>query len=124
MYQQWNPSPIGARAGDCAVRAIAKAFGTDWETAYMMLCIEGLHMYDIPNSNAVIANMLKKAGYTKHVIPDTCPECYTVGNFADDHPSGTYILGTGNHIVSVVDGVIYDTWDSSNEIPITYWEKP
>lgn len=124
MYQQWNPSPIGARAGDCAVRAIAKAFGTDWETAYMMLCIEGLHMYDIPNSNAVIANMLKKACYTKHVIPDTCPECYTVGNFADDHPSGTYILGTGNHIVSVVDGVIYDTWDSSNEIPITYWEKP
>lgn len=123
MYKEWNPSPSGARVGDCAVRAIARAFGTDWETAYLMLCIEGLELHDIPNSNAVIAAMLKKAGYSKHVIPDTCPDCYTIADFAEDHKAGTYILGTGNHIVSVVDGDIYDSWDSSHEIPITYWEK-
>ena len=27
----YNPSPTGRNVGDCAVRAIAKALGTDWE---------------------------------------------------------------------------------------------
>lgn len=123
MYKEWNPSPIGARVGDCAVRAISKATGTNWEDAYLMLCVKGLSMYDIPNSNAVIAAVLKDLGFSRHTVPDTCPDCYTIRDFAAEHPQGTYILGTGNHVAAVVDGVLYDSWDSSYEIPITYWEK-
>ena len=123
MYKEWNPSPIGARVGDCAVRAISKATGTDWEDAYLMLCVKGLSMYDIPNSNAVISAVLKDLGFSRHTVPDTCPDCYTIRDFMAEHPQGTYILGTGNHVAAVVDGVLYDSWDSSYEIPITYWEK-
>ena len=29
----------------------------------------------------------------------------------------------GNHVATVVNGQLYDSWDSSNEIPQYYWEK-
>lgn len=36
MFVFFNPNPGAKRVGDCAVRAIAKAMGTDWEKAGMM----------------------------------------------------------------------------------------
>ena len=122
-YEVWNPSPVGARVGDCAVRAVAKALDTDWETAYTMLCLKGYEMYDLPNSNTVINALLTSKGFERGIVPNTCPECYTVGEFADENPNGTYVLGTGDHVVCVKDGVINDSWDSSGEIPIYFWRR-
>ena len=65
MYVEWNPSPSGAKVGDCAVRAVAKALGTDWQTAYAMLCIRGMELYDMPNSNAVINAVLTDNGFDR-----------------------------------------------------------
>ena len=48
---------------------------------------------------------------------------YTISDFAADHPSGSYIIGTGEHAVAVVDGNIIDSWDSSKEIPLYYFTK-
>ncbi len=56
-------------------------------------------------------------------VPDTCPHCYTIRDFAYDHPFGTYLVGTGKHVVTIIDGNYYDTWDSGGEIPIYYWKK-
>lgn len=123
MYSMWNPSPTGARVGDCSVRAVAKALGVDWETAYTMLCLKGFDMYDMPNSNAVINSLLTGKGFVREVIPNMCPDCYTIGDFAEDHPEGTYVVGTGDHVVAVSGGTIYDSWDSSREIPIFYWKR-
>ena len=123
MFVVWNPSPVGARIGDCSVRAVAKALGVDWETAYTMLCLKGYELYDMPNSNAVINALLIDRGFERGIIPNTCPDCYTIADFAEDHPKGTYVVGTGDHVVCITDGVINDTWDSSNEIPIYYWRK-
>lgn len=123
MFQEYNPSPAGAKVGDCAVRAVSKALGTDWETAYTMLALKGFEMSDMPNSNAVINAVLSDKGFEKGVVPDTCPHCYTVAQFAEDHPDGIYVLGTGDHVVCITDGVINDSWDSSGEYPIYYWKK-
>ena len=123
MFQSWNPSPSGARVGDCSVRAVAKALGVDWETAYTMLCLKGFELYDMPNSNAVINALLAGKGFTREIVPNTCPECYTIGEFAAEHPEGTYVVGTGDHVATVQDGTIYDSWDSSREIPIFYWKR-
>lgn len=123
MYAVWNPSPSGAKVGDCAVRAVAKALDTDWVTAYTMLCVRGLELYDMPNSNAVINAVLTDAGFVRQALPSSCPFCYTVEDFVKDHPKGIFVVGTGDHVVCITDGVINDSWDSSHEIPIYYWEK-
>lgn len=123
MHVYYNPSPIGNKVGDCAVRAVSKALGVDWDTAYTMLAVKGFEMADLPNSNAVINALMIEKGYEREIIPNTCPVCYTVADFAADHPQGVYLLGTGTHVVTVEDGNIYDSWDSSYEIPLYYWRK-
>lgn len=57
------------------------------------------------------------------VILDDYPEYYTVEDFCIDHPKGTYVLGTGTHVVTVIDSCYYDSWDSGREIIIYYFER-
>ena len=123
MFVYTNPNPIKRNIGDCVIRAIAIATDSSWEKIYMDLCAEGLEMADLPNSNAVWSSYLKKLGFRKSIVPDTCPDCYTVADFADDNPYGLYILCTGSHVVTIIDGNIFDAWDSSSEIPIFYFYK-
>lgn len=122
-WRLYNPSPTGRQVGDCAVRALSKALNMDWERAYAELAVMGFTMGDMPSSNAVINAVLKQYGFRKQVIPNTCPDCYTIMDFANDHPVGMYVVGTGNHIVAVENGTIFDSWDCSNEIAIFYWEE-
>lgn len=123
MFVYTNPNPIKRNIGDCVIRAIAIATDSSWEKIYMDLCAEGLEMADLPNSNAVWSSYLKKLGFRKGIVPDTCPDCYTVADFAEDNPYGLYVLCTGSHTVTIIDGNIYDAWDSSSEIPIFYYYK-
>ena len=62
-------------------------------------------------------------GYTKAIIPDMCPYCYRVKKFCQDYPEGRYLLAIGTHVVTVIDGNYYDTWDSGEEIPIYYFKR-
>ena len=34
-YVFYNPNPKNRRVGDCSVRAISKALGSDWQDAYI-----------------------------------------------------------------------------------------
>ena len=123
MYIEYNPNPTGRRVGDCSIRAIAKALNVSWETAYAMITANGFAMGDMPSSNSVWGAVLRQNGFYRESLPDTCPDCYTAEDFANDHPQGTYVLGFGTHVATIVDGNIYDSWDSSKEIPQYYWYR-
>ena len=122
-YVMVNPNPKGSYVGDCVVRALSIALGDSWYNIFIDLSIEGLTLCDMPSSNKVWGKYLKDRGYHRYAIPDTCPNCYTIKDFCEDHPSGTYILGTGSHVVTVIDGDYLDSWDSGDENPIYYWQK-
>ena len=123
MYVEFNPNPCKRSTGDCVVRAIAKILGMTWKQTYVELTEQGLKDCDIISSNEVWGNFLKNNGFTRYLIPDTCPNCYTVNDFCKDHPYGEYVLATGNHVVAVVDGSYYDAWDSGREVPIFYFKR-
>lgn len=119
----YNPNPYGAKTGDCVVRAISAATKQDWDKTYTGLTFQGFVLKDMPSSNYVWAEYLKSKGFERKVIPNTCPVCYTVEDFASDHPRGVYVIGTGTHCVTVIDGNIYDSWDSRGEVATCYFEE-
>lgn len=123
MWVEYNPNPIEKRVGDCVIRAISKVLDQDWEKTFIDLCVQGFMMCDMPSSNAIWAAYLRHKGFKKKIIPDTCPECYTIKDFCEEHPQGRFVLGTGRHAVAVVDGQYHDAWNSGNETPIYYFEK-
>ena len=122
-FEFYNPNPDNQRVGDCAVRAISKAVGTDWWDAYISLCAEGLLLRDMPNSNYVWGMYLKKSGFTENMVNSVCPNCVTVSQFAADHPKGKYVLALQNHVVAVENGNYFDTWDSGDEIVLYYYAQ-
>ena len=105
------------------MRAIAKATGQSWDETYVGLCVQGLAMGDMPSANSVWGAYLRQRGFIRNVIPNTCPDCYTVAEFAKDHPQGVYVLALSGHVVCVEDGTIFDTWNSENEVPLYCWSK-
>ena len=123
MWTEYNPNPTGRRVGDCAVRAIAKALDVSWERAFVMLCFNGFQMGDMPNGNAVWGAVLRQNGFKAQTLPESCPMCYTAEDFCADHPKGVFVLGFGTHVATVIDGIIYDVFDSSQEVPTIYWYK-
>ena len=122
-FVYYNPNPSKKLVGDCVIRGISKLTNQDWKDVHLELSLQSYTMNDMPSSNAVWGAYLYKMGYRQLVIPDTCPDCFSVKRFCADNPKGSYLLATGTHVIAVVDGDYYDTWDSGDEVPIYYWRK-
>ena len=121
MWVEYNPNPTGRIVGDCSVRAVAKALNIDWETAYAMTANKGFQMGDMPSSNSVWGAVLRENGFYRKSIPDSCPDCYTAEDFCKDNPEGTFVLGFGTHVATVVDGNIFDAYNSLKKAPQYVW---
>lgn len=123
MWVKYNPNPTGRMVGDCAVRAIAKALKIDWETAYLMIAQNGYNMGDMPSADSVWGSVLRQNGFYRKAIPNSCPDCYTAADFCRDNPHGTFVLGFGGHTATVVNGDLFDSWNSLREIPVYVWYR-
>lgn len=122
-YISYNPNPERKLVGDCVIRAIAKTTNRDWEDVYVGVCVQGMSMHDMPSSNSVWGRYLTERGFNVHAVNDICPPCNTVRDFCDANPHLVGILGTGTHVVAIEHGDYFDTWDSGDEIPISFWTK-
>lgn len=126
---RYNANTRGTSTGDCTARAISLAFNIDYTKARKAL------------NNSAKENWKEKWNYNsinnvKKVIQDLgggpeikCDEKITLGDWADKYSSGVYIVhcnrtgqphGPGGHLVCVIDGKIYDSWDSRNYYPVSY----
>lgn len=123
MWIYYNPNPTGARVGDCSVRAVCKAIGANWDTAFASIALAGFVMGDMPSSNAVWGAFLRSKGFQREPMPDTFPDLMTAADFCEAHPKGTYVLVFSGHVATVVDGNLFDSWDSSAEIPLYFYSK-
>lgn len=121
MYVMYEPNPVRSGAIDCSVRAISKALDVSWEEAYAMLSLNGFLMGNAFVGDEVWGSVLRQHGFKRRLVSDTCPDCYTVADFAEDHPKGTYVVKSDEHVATVVDGTLYDSWPSQHKVVIYYW---
>ena len=122
-WVEHNENPSGKLVGDCVIRALSRTLDQDWARTYIELCLQGFIDRDMPSANNVWGAYLRSKGYRRAVLADECPDCYNVRDFCRDYPNGRYVLALSGHVVAVVDGDYYDTWDSGDEAPLYYWYK-
>ena len=89
----------------------------------MLLSVNGFIMGNDPAGDEVWGSVLRQHGFRRYALPDQCPDCYTVEDFCNDHPEGTYVVKSENHVATVVDGNLYDSWPSQDKTAIYYWKK-
>ena len=121
MWIEYEPNPVRTGAIDCSTRALAKALNVSWERAYVMKCLNGFLMGDEGVSDDVWGSVLRQHGFRRYMVPNTCPDCYTVEEFAKDHPVGTYVVKTQDHVATIQEGNVFDSWNSLHRTVIYYW---
>lgn len=123
VWKEFNPNPFSLRTGDCAIRALCAALDVDWDTAYAMAVSAGFDFKKMPSYDVIWGSVLRRHGFERAIVPNTCPICYTAEDFAHDHPTGVYTLGFGGHCATIRDGFLFDSWDSSQECPQYFWYR-
>ena len=127
VYFQPNKKDLKDRYADCTIRALCKALDVSWLEAFDLtipICRreQVSNLFDAPASvrHAFLAEL--GFGYTpiSNKRGSTRP---TISEFAKDHPTGRHIVVVAHHVVAVVDGMYYDTWDSGRRTLYGFYTK-
>lgn len=121
MWVKANPNPGGKNVPDCVIRAICIALDLPWEKVSKDLSDLANKEYSVTCDDNIWGRYLWDLGFRPFLLYEYCPFCLTVKQFADIFDRGTYIIGTGNHAVAVIDGNYYDTWNSGREPVSFFW---
>ena len=119
----YNPNPYQNSTTDCTVRAVCAVTGLPWRVVHRVLCEVSGELGEMPDRDRSWWTFLRAIGFRQYHLINQCPPCYTVRDFAMDHPKGRYILGPHEHAVAVVDGWYMDSWDSGSTVPTYYFEE-
>ena len=122
-YVHYNANPDNNRVGDCVIRAISKVMGMHWDDVSIDLSMMEIIYHDVKTSNALWGRYLALNDFRRGILPDTCPDCYTLKDFCIDYPTGTFVVATGSHVIAVINGDYFDTFDSGDEVVTYYFEK-
>ena len=122
-YIYENLNPLNRRVGDCVIRAIAKVMNMPWDDVAIDLSMMMVTGKDIVSSNALWGKYLELNGFRRGSLPDTCPSCFTIADFCQMYPQGVFVVCTGTHVVAVIDGNYFDTFDSGQETAAYFYER-
>ena len=127
VYYQPNKKDLKDKYGDCQIRALSKALNISWVEAFDLtipICREFQTSTIFGGSCNIGKDNLAKLGFRYVGVSNKKgTKRPTVDSFAKDHPVGTYICKVAHHVVAVVDGKYYDTWDCGDCSMYGYYEK-
>ena len=122
-YYQPNKKDLKDENGDCVIRALTKALGKEWLEVFDELHPISRELQIPYNNRPCYEKYLEQKGLKYTGISNKKgTKRPTVDEFAKTHKTGTYILRVAHHLVTVVDGIYYDTCDSGSKSMYGYWE--
>lgn len=124
IYRYSNPHPEKKNVTDCVVRAITIAVDGDYLEVRRHLNRVKKELKESSYKNKkFIDKYAKLNGWNKISFPAIKGVPRLRGkDFVKQYPKGTYILKLAGYIVTVVDGVYLDTWDSTEKMIYKAWE--
>lgn len=116
MYKFYNANVHGNFVNDCVVRAISVAECKTWDETYDELSElaqdNGILLDDVNFVETYLDSMYKRVPhYSK-----------TVGEFAEEYPTGTYLVTMPGHITVIIQGKVYDIFDCRNRTMWCAWK--
>lgn len=130
--------------GDCVCRALCIAEGLDYKSTYkMMIEFATEHNQMIQSaqksmgnyrevrlshprtgySNVLLAKLFENYGYTYVKLPKINRRYHRIADIEDMLIYGTHILQMKKHVVTCIDGKLFDSWDSRERIVLGYFTK-
>lgn len=117
VYYNRNPQHK-RKENDCVCRAISLALDLDYYEVLHKLKLTS-ELYDCDRYLLCCYKTLIQDVFKCRSIQ--C-ENITVGEFADRHKYGTFIVRTVGHLTCVIDGTVYDIFDCRNETATDAWQ--
>lgn len=119
IFEHYNPHPQDKNVGDCVKRALTKVFELD----YMKIQRE-LNRYKVTTGAKVFNENRNWMPFIEDKGAKRVSGFHRtrVWDFARQHPKGKFLVRVAKHVIAVVDGIIYDTWDSRNYSIGRVWE--
>lgn len=111
-------------ARDCAARAMAIALSRDYQECYKELAMQAKRSSGVCSARNGIKKsdfnaVLIRYGFIWHPAPafaDRKARCADL--------TGTVIARQAKHFVAVIDGVAFDTFNSTHKMVYGYWGRP
>ena len=122
-YRFYNAIPLKIRTEDCTVRTLSKILNISWDSAFDILSKMAKSMGVMPSDKNVFSAVMRMNGFYRENLPNFLQEDYSVKDFSEDNPNGRYVLCTDNHVVPVINGTYFDTYDSGDEYVMWFWTK-
>ena len=108
-FEKYNANPENKNIGDCSIRAICTATPLTYQQAKKLLETKvfesGAAWNTVKNITAALADLgIEVKAASRETVNSFTKHCDT---------GASYVVFVAKHAVAVVNGVIYDTWDSS-----------
>ena len=116
MYKFYNANEHNNFVNDCVIRAIATAEDKSWSETYDDLSRiaknNGILLDDVNFVEPLLDYRYEKVNPYGYV---------TIGDFAKGNPNGVYLATMSGHITTIINGVVYDTFDCRDRILWDVW---
>ena len=109
------------KRGDCVVRAITIALNLPYEVVFKSLCDLAKETGFFPNDDDTYGPYLKQNGWIKNKPQRVNGHLKSLENF--NSKGITAIVSARSHLVCVIDGKIYDTYDCKFYCAYSYYTK-
>jgi len=135
-WVNYNANPNKNNVGDCAIRAAAKVIHVPWDNVFDSFAAIAKKFKVTMDCNAVLERYLKLHKFEEiQIIPPKNWVKKKFGyisfySFAQTHKKGTYVLigrhddlSESMHAVALVNGKLYDTFDSGSYEVLRVFKK-
>lgn len=131
-FHWYNANPKSKLTADCVVRALSVALKQDYEQTYRELFELSLKTGYMLNDKKCYEKYLSNKGWLKMPQPKKCNNTkYTGKEFCENAQEYTFTYPSrmiahigGHHLVAIVEGKIWDTWNSTPWCIGNYWVLP
>lgn len=124
-YINANLNPKNRKTTDCVIRAISLVLEQSWESTIREITELGISLGLVFTDTKCIDKYLCLKGLKKYPQPKNAynKKCTGKEFCRDSRSNGRIVanIGTG-HVVAIINGKIFDTWNSSDYCIGNYWK--